>query len=445
LVSVIVPARDEEEVVPRCLASLLAQDYGNLEMIVVDDHSTDGTADRVREFAESSGRVRLLSCPDPGPGWVGKNNACYTGARNARGRWLLFVDADTRLAAGAVSAAVSYAESNGLDALSLMPKIEPTGFVSRFTFPVIGFLIRIFYPIRGVNSGRGRAFFYGGFTLFRADAYWGLGGHGAVRGEVVEDKALGELARSHGLRIRVLVGRDMVTSQVGGRTARDMWFSVQRVVSSVFRGRRLSAALFSLLLPTIFWLPYISLVGALLLGGAYSLLLAFASVLAYAATLLTDVAIDQESNPLYVFLTPLGSLLIGASVLHWAVVNPGVVAWKGRRYRLVVQQAGGLGALVTGIRSSMVDHLHGPLHQVVGDSAPLGLPVDVGHHTFGHAAGAEPYGPDGHAVEGLDQSNAIFLTSHGDGGGLRELAAVEAVRREPDDLPSALGGPHNLL
>lgn len=341
LVSVIVPARDEEDVIPRCLASLLAQDYRDLEVIVVDDHSSDGTADRVRRFAEGSGRVRLLSCPEPGPGWVGKNNACYTGALNARGRWLLFIDADTRLAPGAVSAAVSYAEGHGLDAISLMPRIEPTGLLSRITIPVIGLLIRIFYPLGGANAGRGGAFFYGGFTLFRADAYWELGGHGAVRGEVVEDKALAELARSRGLRTRVLVGRDMVTSQVGGRRPRDMWLSIQRVASAAFRGRRHLAILFSLLLPLIFWLPYLSLAEALLRGGVVPTLLALASILVYAATLYTDVAIDQESSPLYTPLTPIGSLIIGASVLHWAVVSPQLVAWKGRRYRLVPGQGVG--------------------------------------------------------------------------------------------------------
>ena len=96
LVSVIVPAKDEEANIGAALETILAQDYPNIEIIVVDDRSTDGTAEAVRRVAARDGRVRLVQVKELAAGWFGKPHAMHTGAREARGEWLLFVDADCR-------------------------------------------------------------------------------------------------------------------------------------------------------------------------------------------------------------------------------------------------------------------------------------------------------------------------------------------------------------
>ena len=132
-VSVIIPARNEEANLQRCLQSLVAQTAPPLELIVVDDHSTD----RTRSIAQSFPTVRVLEA-DPLPdGWSGKSNACWTGAKLAKGKWLLFTDADTRHAINSVEQGFREAESNHAALLSYSPQQEVFGFLERAVMPVI--------------------------------------------------------------------------------------------------------------------------------------------------------------------------------------------------------------------------------------------------------------------------------------------------------------------
>jgi glycosyltransferase involved in cell wall biosynthesis len=113
-VSVVIPARNEERSIGRCLASLIAQEGVDFEMIVVNDHSTD----RTREIAASFANVQVLDAPPLPAGWAGKCHAAFVGAQHARGQWLLFTDADTLHLPGSLAAALAEAKEHGAALLS---------------------------------------------------------------------------------------------------------------------------------------------------------------------------------------------------------------------------------------------------------------------------------------------------------------------------------------
>src|SRR5262249_28727971 len=124
LVTAIIPARNEEETLADCLVSVCAQDYPNLEILVVDDRSTDGTAAIARRFAASDPRVSLLTVDELPPGWTGKTHALHRAAAEARGEWLWFLDADTRHEPESLSVVLRYAVDRKAHLASLLPEMR---------------------------------------------------------------------------------------------------------------------------------------------------------------------------------------------------------------------------------------------------------------------------------------------------------------------------------
>ena len=215
LVSIIVPAKDEEANIEAALATLLAQDYPEIEIIVVDDRSTDGTAAAVRRVAERDGRVRLVQVAELPEGWFGKPHAMHVGAGEARGRWLLFVDADCRQAPHSVRAGVHFLADAGGDMLSLWPVLEMHGFWENAVQPVAGsVLVAWFRPERVNNPRRRVAFANGQYILVRREVYDAVGGHGAVRREIVEDIAMASIVKGAGHRLLNAVGTDLFTTRM---------------------------------------------------------------------------------------------------------------------------------------------------------------------------------------------------------------------------------------
>ena len=210
LVSVLVPARNEEINIGPCVASLLAQDYPNLEVLVLDDHSDDRTPDIVeRLIVEAKARrpsfsARLLRGQPLPEGWAGKNWACHQLAGEARGGFLFFTDADTVHAPGTVSAAVAYARKNRASLVSAWPRLLTGTLGEKLIVPVILLIGMAFCPLwrhrraQERNPGRadaakmrGSGAANGQFMFFSRRAYDAIGGHAALRGHVVEDVTLG--------------------------------------------------------------------------------------------------------------------------------------------------------------------------------------------------------------------------------------------------------------
>jgi glycosyltransferase involved in cell wall biosynthesis len=222
--SVIIPARNEEACLADCLQSLVAQSGLALEIIVVDDHSTDRTRAIAQSFPEE--KVRVIEAPPLPAGWTGKNNAVTTGARQARGEWLLFTDADTVHLPGSLARAVAEAQENHADLLSYSPEQIAVTFWEMATLPVVFAELARQYPPSVVSDpGSPVAAANGQFILVRREAYEAVGGHAAIAGDILEDVALARAVKRSGRKIRFRYAPDAVRTRMyrNYRELREGW------------------------------------------------------------------------------------------------------------------------------------------------------------------------------------------------------------------------------
>lgn len=221
-VSVIVPARNEEACLGACLESLVAQTGVDFEIIVVDDHSTD----RTRELAASFAGVRIIDAGPLPSGWTGKNNAVITGAREARGQWLLFTDADTVHLPGSLARALAEARENAADLLSYSPEQIAVSFWEMATLPVVfAELARQYPPAKVSDPASPIAAANGQYILVRRQAYDAVGGHTAIAGSILEDVALARALKASGRKIRFRYAADAVRTRMyrNFRQLREGW------------------------------------------------------------------------------------------------------------------------------------------------------------------------------------------------------------------------------
>ena len=210
-VSVIVPARNEEGSLGACLESVAAQTGVAFEVIVVDDHSTD----RTREIASSFPAVRVIEAGALPPGWTGKNNAVAAGAREARGEWLLFTDADTVHLPGSLAGALAEARKNGADLLSYSPEQIVRTFWEKAVMPVIFAELASRYRPRDVSDPNSpTAAANGQYIFIKRTTYDAVGGHAAQAGEILEDVALARAVKRSGRKIVFRYGADAVRTRM---------------------------------------------------------------------------------------------------------------------------------------------------------------------------------------------------------------------------------------
>jgi chlorobactene glucosyltransferase len=215
--SIIIPARDEEATLRRLLPSLAAQIYpGELEVIVVDDHSEDKTARVAAEFG-----ARVLAAPDLPPGWLGKANAMQHGASAARGEWLLFTDADTCHAPTSAATAVAYAAAQGLDGLSIFLEQETGDTLAKAVLMV---------AFAGLFAGSRPSvpLLNGQYLLLRRETFAATDGFTAVKNEMMDDLAYANVLSAAGLNVPMLRGEELACVHMYDNT-RELWSGVARL------------------------------------------------------------------------------------------------------------------------------------------------------------------------------------------------------------------------
>ena len=212
LVSILIPARNEAAVIAETVCSLLAQDAPDLEVLLLDDHSTDGTAALALAAADGDPRLRVLSGADLPAGWLGKNWACRQLAQAARGQILIFTDADVRWANGAVDALLAEFERTQADLLTIWPTQTTVTWGERLVVPLMALVVHAYLPILFVHHSPWALFAAanGQCIAFRRTAYDAIGGHEAVRDNVLEDVTLARLAKTRKLRLRMAEGNHLI-------------------------------------------------------------------------------------------------------------------------------------------------------------------------------------------------------------------------------------------
>jgi glycosyltransferase involved in cell wall biosynthesis len=339
-VSLIVPARDEAAELEPAILSRLADDYPELELIVVDDRSSDGTGAIADAIAARDARVVVEHVAALPEGWIGKVHALQRGVERAHGEWLLISDADVHFGPGTLRRAIAYLEQERADHLSVMPEMRPRTFWVGVVQAAFLRLAVMGARLSSVADDRSSAAVGGGlFNLVRRSALDRTPGFEWLRLEVIDDLALGQMLKAHGARARVL-------NAVGC-----VWLDFYPSISEFLRGgEKNSFALFG----GFSYLRLSLVLGALLgleLGACIPLVwpgmpwpVSAGAALALALTtyggLLVNRWLARSTSEL--LLWPLGivMLALGAVRSGWLALWRGCIVWRGTRYSIGALRAG---------------------------------------------------------------------------------------------------------
>lgn len=329
--SVVIPACNEAATIESALRSRLAQNYPTLEVVVVEDRSTDSTSSIVDRMAAEDPRLKALHIRELPRGWLGKLHALHRGAEAASGEWLLFTDADVHFAPETLRRAVAYCEERGLDFLTAMPEFTPVG--SLLDVPVSVFVrnVAMAAQAREVEDPASRLAVGGGvFNLVRRSAFEKTPGFSYLKLEVADDVSFGQMIKRGGARCSVVNARGMIRltfyesvaemargceksgfALIGG-------FSHARLLAMTLLYLGLELAPFAALIP--FGIPGLPAAGALMIG------------VALGSTALVNRSFGRPALP--ALLSPVGSVLMAVFFLRsgYLAWRRGGVAWRGTLY-----------------------------------------------------------------------------------------------------------------
>ncbi|RDJ31402.1 MAG: glycosyltransferase [Crenarchaeota archaeon] len=339
-VSVILPARNEEGYIEKCLDSLLMQDYSNFEIIAIDDSSEDDTGKIIQEYAKKDSRVIYVQARPKPEGWMGKNWACCEGYKKSSGDLLLFTDSDTIHSKGVISTATSHLQSLNLDALTAIPRMLCLDFWTKITLPMIStFLHTRFSALRVNDPTKKTGYFFGSFFVIKKKTYEEVGTHEGVKQEIIEDGALGKKVKELGYKMKMVRGEHMIQA-IWARDFFTLWNALKRLMIPLYLQNGFIAVGIFVAVVFLLFLPYTLLVySALFLSYSNSFFVLFvtsliASILIYVGGI--SDARELKIGAIHSSLGPVGSLIVilgFASGLINAKSNS-AVSWRGRSYSM---------------------------------------------------------------------------------------------------------------
>ncbi len=228
-VSILVPARNESRNLARSLESLVQQDYPNIEILVIDDHSEDDTHAIAESFAKRDSRIRVLSSSDLPPDWRGKSWALHQAAAHATGNWMLFTDADVVHHPSVLRNCIATAQRERIDLLSILPHVECVTFWERVVLPAFAIILSMIFPVHCSNDPKSPvALTAGGYILLKSLLFRHMDGYHRIRDAVAEDVKLAEMFKSSGYRIRTFMIREARVSTRMYDSLQGIWEGLSR-------------------------------------------------------------------------------------------------------------------------------------------------------------------------------------------------------------------------
>jgi chlorobactene glucosyltransferase len=349
LISIIVPARNEARNIQRCIEGLQSQTYSNLEIIVVDDGSTDATPEILEQLQAaaqdtpqrgSSPTITILTGSELPTGWAGKPHALHQAYQVSRGEWLCFIDADTFASPELISSTCQAAMNLQADMLTILTYQELGSFWEKVILPLVFTALSVGFPAEWVNDPhKPDAIANGQFILIRRSVYEAMGGHEAVRDQIAEDKAIAVLVKGAGFRLILGDGRALARTRMY-TSLPEIW---EGWVKNIYLG--MQDRIWLLLLGAIIGLvaalalPLWTILGfgwAALGGGWIAVLVAAESLILWSYLLYNRYQINRalDISFWYAATLPLGALFFTAMMLTsaYSVFSGKGVRWRGRTY-----------------------------------------------------------------------------------------------------------------
>lgn len=366
-ISVLVPARNESKKIENCLISLLEQDYNKLEIIVLDDNSTDDTYEKIKALIDDYNAykssipvndddkektIRLLSGLPLKDGWVGKNYACYQLEKAATGDYILFTDADTVHSPDSISSGFQCLISNNLDALSAFPEMQMDTFAEKMVIGFIKFGILLFLPLYSTKKTRHRLFntALGSYMFYRRKAYRAAGGHAAIFDKCLEDINMSILLKNKGFKFSVFDGyRTYSTRMYSSFT--DIAKGFSRFILTTFNYKKFAPSLLILSLSIILLLPFLVVLvlfifynltsvafgGEIILESLFNTGLILTLLQVSLLLLIKTIYVSRfEGSIIDILLHPvsIGIILILGLSFTFGGKKTLTIDWKGRKYGL---------------------------------------------------------------------------------------------------------------
>ena len=348
-ISVILPARNEEKYIARCLDSILKQDYINFEIIAVNDSSTDRTGDIIRQFTRKSPKIVAVSAGPAPLGWVGKNWACFQGYLNSTGDMFLFTDADTIHSPYTMSLAVGHLIEEDLDAITAIPRLLCLDFWTKITLPMLSIFLHTQFSALRVNNPKSKTgYFFGSFFVITRGIYEKIGTHKAVKHEFVEDGALGKKVKEE-FRMKMVRGEHYIDA-IWARNLNTLWHGLRRLIIPLYSQNKnktflMSVAVFFLLFVPFLLIPY-SLVSFTINTSTDLLvekILLYVIIATDILVLLTNAIQSRLAlfqNPIYALGSPASGAIISLSFIS-SIIDAkkiGAVNWRNRQYTVKENQ-----------------------------------------------------------------------------------------------------------
>ena len=330
-ISVLFAARDEEEKLPGALATLVAVDYPNLEIVAVDDRSSDTTSRILDEFAANHPQLRVVHVRELPAGWLGKPHALQKGYEVSTGEWLVFTDADVKFRPDALRRVVALIRSRGWDHLTLVGDVVRSGFWDTvvISFFVMGFQLAA--DLHAVSNPNSRAYVgVGAFQMLKRSAYEACGTHRRLAMEVIDDMKLGKLVKQEGFRSGVAIAEDAVSVEwhLGLENL------IRGLEKNFFAAAGFSVGMVALQIVSMLLFNVAPFLGLALGGGWIRVLAGITVLVALCFHLGGDVV--MRVSPLYCLTLPIGAILFTYILLRSTAITlrQGGIYWRETFYEL---------------------------------------------------------------------------------------------------------------